>query len=58
MVTGSFNFTKAAEQKNAENPLIIKSAEFAKLYMTNHCPAGLTGIHSGTGQEINPQNAI
>ena len=28
MVTGSFNFTKAAEQKNAENLSIIKSPEF------------------------------
>jgi phosphatidylserine/phosphatidylglycerophosphate/cardiolipin synthase-like enzyme len=27
VITGSFNFTKAAEEKNAENLLIIKSNE-------------------------------
>ena len=35
VVTGSFNFTKAAEEKNAENLLILKSKELAKLYMAN-----------------------
>ena len=30
-----FNFTKAAEEKNAENVLIIKSPELAKLYVAN-----------------------
>lgn len=35
VVTGSFNFTKAAEEKNAENLLIIKDAGLAKLYMEN-----------------------
>ncbi len=34
-ITGSFNFTKAAEGKNAENLLIIKSGELAKLYRDN-----------------------
>jgi phosphatidylserine/phosphatidylglycerophosphate/cardiolipin synthase-like enzyme len=29
VITGSFNFTKAAEEKNAENLLIIKSKELA-----------------------------
>jgi len=32
VITGSFNFTKAAEEKNAENLLIIKSPELAKMY--------------------------
>jgi phosphatidylserine/phosphatidylglycerophosphate/cardiolipin synthase-like enzyme len=32
---GSFNFTKAAEEKNAENLLILKSKELAKLYIDN-----------------------
>ena len=27
IITGSFNFTKAAEEKNAENLLILKSSE-------------------------------
>lgn len=35
VVTGSFNFTKAAEEKNAENLLIIKDSGMAKLYMEN-----------------------
>ena len=35
VITGSFNFTKAAEEKNAENVLIIKSGDLAKLYVDN-----------------------
>jgi len=35
IITGSFNFTKAAEEKNAENVLIISSRELAKLYLDN-----------------------
>ena len=35
VVTGSFNFTKAAEEKNAENLLIIQDKEMAKIYMDN-----------------------
>ncbi|BAH76751.1 phospholipase D family protein [Solidesulfovibrio magneticus] len=35
VVTGSFNFTKAAEEKNAENLLIIRDPGLAKLYMDN-----------------------
>ncbi len=35
VITGSFNFTKAAEEKNAENLLIIKSRELAKTYLDN-----------------------
>lgn len=35
VITGSFNFTKAAEQRNAENILIIKSRELAKEYVDN-----------------------
>lgn len=35
VITGSFNFTKAAEKRNAENLLIIKSGELAKLYLDN-----------------------
>ena len=35
VITGSFNFTKAAEEKNAENLIIITSADLAKLYMEN-----------------------
>jgi phosphatidylserine/phosphatidylglycerophosphate/cardiolipin synthase-like enzyme len=35
VITGSFNFTKAAEEKNAENVLIIKDKALAKLYVEN-----------------------
>jgi phosphatidylserine/phosphatidylglycerophosphate/cardiolipin synthase-like enzyme len=35
VITGSFNFTKAAEEKNAENLLIIRSKELTKLYLDN-----------------------
>lgn len=32
LVTGSFNFTKGAEEKNAENLLILDAPELTKLY--------------------------
>lgn len=35
VITGSFNFTKAAEEKNAENLLIIRSSDVAKTYLEN-----------------------
>jgi phosphatidylserine/phosphatidylglycerophosphate/cardiolipin synthase-like enzyme len=35
MITGSFNFTKAAEEKNAENLLIIRDKALAKVYTEN-----------------------
>jgi len=35
VITGSFNFSKAAEDKNAENLLVIKSRELAELYRNN-----------------------
>jgi phosphatidylserine/phosphatidylglycerophosphate/cardiolipin synthase-like enzyme len=35
IITGSFNFTRAAEEKNAENLLIITSADMARLYREN-----------------------
>jgi hypothetical protein len=42
IITGSFNFTTAAEQKNAENLLVIKDApELVKTYEANiHMHAG------------------
>ena len=36
VITGSFNFTKAAEEKNAENLVIIKSKELARIYADNY----------------------
>jgi len=35
VIAGSFNFRKAAEEKNAENLLIINSRELAKIYLDN-----------------------
>ena len=35
VITGSFNFTKAAEENNAENLLIVKSKDLAKTYVDN-----------------------
>jgi len=35
VITGSFNFTKAAEENNAENLLVIRSKEVAKPYLDN-----------------------
>lgn len=36
VITGSFNFTYAAESKNAENVLIITSQDLAGLYTDNY----------------------
>jgi phosphatidylserine/phosphatidylglycerophosphate/cardiolipin synthase-like enzyme len=35
VITGSFNFTKAAEENNAENLLVIRDREMADLYARN-----------------------
>jgi phosphatidylserine/phosphatidylglycerophosphate/cardiolipin synthase-like enzyme len=35
VITGSFNFTKGAEERNAENLLIIKDAALASYYAEN-----------------------
>ena len=35
VITGSFNFTKAAEEKNAENLLVIRDTKLAELYTKN-----------------------
>ncbi|MGZ6237009.1 MAG: phospholipase D family nuclease [Syntrophales bacterium] len=35
VITGSFNFTKAAEEKNAENLLILRNKDLAGLYPRN-----------------------
>jgi phosphatidylserine/phosphatidylglycerophosphate/cardiolipin synthase-like enzyme len=35
VITGSFNFTKAAEEKNAENLLVIRDRRLAELYTRN-----------------------
>ena len=35
VITGSFNFTKAAEEKNAENLLSIRNKDLARIYVGN-----------------------
>jgi phosphatidylserine/phosphatidylglycerophosphate/cardiolipin synthase-like enzyme len=35
VITGSFNFTKAAQEKNAENLIVIEDKDLAKKYITN-----------------------
>ena len=35
VITGSFNFTKAAEENNAENLLVIRDRKLAKRYIKN-----------------------
>jgi phosphatidylserine/phosphatidylglycerophosphate/cardiolipin synthase-like enzyme len=35
VITGSFNFTKAAEENNAENFIVILDRKLASLYMKN-----------------------
>ena len=35
VLTGSFNFTKAAESSNAENLLVIRDPKLAARYLTN-----------------------
>jgi phosphatidylserine/phosphatidylglycerophosphate/cardiolipin synthase-like enzyme len=35
VITGSFNFTKIAEQSNAENLLVIRDKRLALLYTMN-----------------------
>jgi phosphatidylserine/phosphatidylglycerophosphate/cardiolipin synthase-like enzyme len=35
VITGSFNFTKAAEEKNAKNLRIINLKELVKIYLEN-----------------------
>ena len=35
VITGSFNFTKAAEESNAENLLVIKDKKLAERYIKN-----------------------
>jgi len=35
VITESFNFTRAAEESNAENVLIIRSKDLAREYLDN-----------------------
>jgi phosphatidylserine/phosphatidylglycerophosphate/cardiolipin synthase-like enzyme len=50
VITGSFNFTKAAEERNAENLLIIRSKELASHYIDNW------RLHRSHSSSFSPQS--
>jgi phosphatidylserine/phosphatidylglycerophosphate/cardiolipin synthase-like enzyme len=51
VITGSFNFTKAAEGKNAENLLMIHDRKLASLYTKNWQErAGHLEVYVGRGK--------
>jgi phosphatidylserine/phosphatidylglycerophosphate/cardiolipin synthase-like enzyme len=48
VITGSFNFTKAAEEKNAENLLVIRDKKLAERYIKNWQEhAGHSEVYAG-----------
>jgi phosphatidylserine/phosphatidylglycerophosphate/cardiolipin synthase-like enzyme len=48
VITGSFNFSKAAEKSNAENLLIIRDKELAGQYITNwHLHEAHSAVYQG-----------
>jgi len=54
VVTGSFNWTVSAEEKNAENLLVIKSPELAKQYLKEFVAlwvAGSARVTTGSKKE-------
>jgi phosphatidylserine/phosphatidylglycerophosphate/cardiolipin synthase-like enzyme len=53
VMTGSFNFTKAAEQSNAENLLIIHDASLASKYQKNWHDHE---VHAEPYQRTNPSD--
>jgi phosphatidylserine/phosphatidylglycerophosphate/cardiolipin synthase-like enzyme len=51
VITGSFNFTKAAEESNAENLLVIHVRKLASLYTKNWQEgAGHSEVYVGRGK--------
>jgi TonB family protein len=56
VITGSFNFTKAAEEKNAENLLVIHDKKLAERYIKNWQEhAQHSEIYGGRVESIQPQ---
>lgn len=52
VITGSFNFTKAAEERNAENLLVIRDGKIAEQYVKNwRLHAGHSEEYRGRGSE-------
>ena len=51
MITGSFNFTKAAEEKNAENLLVVRDRKLAERYIKNwEEHGGHSEVYAGRGR--------
>ena len=57
VLTGSFNFSKAAEEKNAENLLVLKKApELAQAYMANiNAHAAHSHPYQRTTAQVTPE---
>jgi len=55
VITGSFNFSKSAEEENAENLLVIREPDLAAKYLTNW-QAHLR--HSGPYQSVRTMDQI
>lgn len=53
VITGSFNFTRAAEERNAENLLILHNAGLARKYIDNY---QVHRAHSSSFQEQSTKN--
>lgn len=62
VISGSFNFTKAAEERNAENLFIVRSEELARLYVQNwrehraHSKAVQALSRNGEARELKPRS--
>jgi len=57
IITGSFNFTKAAEERNAENLLVLKDApDLVKLYTENFNVHAMHS-HPYTPGEVSAKNS-
>jgi phosphatidylserine/phosphatidylglycerophosphate/cardiolipin synthase-like enzyme len=51
VITGSFNFTKSAEENNAENLLVIRDRKLAERYIKNWQEhAGHSEVYAGRGR--------
>jgi phosphatidylserine/phosphatidylglycerophosphate/cardiolipin synthase-like enzyme len=56
VITGSFNFTKAAEESNAENLLIVHDKKLAERYTKNwHEHEKHSEVYGGIGRSTHPQ---
>ena len=52
IITGSSNFSRAADEKNAENLLIIRDKALGEKYIENwHRHARHSGVYKGKGQQ-------